>query len=171
MKGNKNQKRQKGGIVCFAIAALLFFFPSCQHSPKKETVQPPEVTTPEEAPTLSFIGTLENEEGQVLEGCGCYFSSQENNSPIYAGTNEVLSTAWMNIEGKIEKFTETQQRSERTTDNVTHLYRVFKSPSYVLRMDKQIKGRGEEGVLYEGVLSITRGTVTKEMPFHGYCGC
>ena len=106
-----------------------------------------------------------------IDGCSCCFSnnSTELKKEKYIYVNDFAQTSFLNINGIMPKFTQTELKKI----NKTTVIAKFKSKNYEMTIEvKDGKQSGEETSIKTGTITLTDkkgNTITRN--FYGECGC
>lgn len=105
-----------------------------------------------------------------IEGCSCYFSSNESDfeSGKYIYVDDYGSNAFVSINGDMKSFS--PSKSEKVTDNLH--FKTWISDDFEITLDYKKVGQAEETWQQRGTMKI-KSKSGKEVVkgFYGECGC
>lgn len=132
------------------------------------TVEEPEI----EVPTM-FVAPLD-EWPEEIEECSCGLSlskeAYESNEYIYA--DDLMESAYMNIDGERIKFSAVAQPNENGEDEIGYRWNSEEYIIHLNRIDEPHDGESE-GTYQKGklILEHIMSGAKKEFSIYGFCGC
>jgi hypothetical protein len=153
--------------VFLTSVTLTFLFACGQSSTNKSVTQTDNINPNEEVLTIDTFSTFPPE----IDGCSCYFSndSTEFNKNEYIYMNDFAQTSFLNINGVLTKFTQTDFKEVSKTISIAKA----KSDKYEMTIEV-IDGKqsGDETALKSGRIKLTgKNGETITRTFYGECGC